>query len=101
MAAVLPCVEHEFSSMMPARSSGAICPGISGGTEKAAKGDGSAGVGGSDEDSISVMAVGVFIWREQVLTFFPNGTSSSSNLRLLPGMEFCGDITGTDLIKSF
>jgi hypothetical protein len=31
------------------------------------------------------MAEGVVVWREEILTFFVNVVSSSTNLRLLPG----------------
>lgn len=69
--------------------------------EEAAKGDGPAGEGGTDDTGtwIPVMAEGVIVWREEVMAFFIKVVSSSINLRLLtsrsnPGEDtvaaFCG-----------
>ena len=51
-------------------------------TEKAGKGDGPVGVGGTRDAGTSVMAEGVMIRREEVLTFFVNVVSSSISLHL-------------------
>ena len=51
---------------------------------EAAKGDGPVGESETDDTGASVMAEGVIIWREEVLTFFINVVSSANNLRLLP-----------------
>ena len=50
-----------------------------------------------DEFGAPVTAEGVKIWREQVLTFFVNGTALSIDLRLLPALSNGGDICGTCL----
>jgi hypothetical protein len=59
-------------------------------TEKAAKGNGPAGEGKTDDTGISGIAEGVVTWRDEVLTFFVNVVSSSTNLRLLPGWATSG-----------